>query len=393
MTLQRIQFRRGTAAAWTAANPVLATGEPGFETDTGKFKLGDGTTAWVDLDYASAEADLSSLATVATSGAYADLTGKPTIPATAADIGAVPASEAIVLPPGGTPGQFLVLAANGTDLEWADGLSIPGAPTAALTVTPASAETGDTVTADAGASTAGDNAIATYAFAWGDGNTTSAQAGDTATHAYDDAGDYTVTVTVVDTLGLSDTATDGVTVTAPAADVVHDPFDGVTLDAAWKQAKSSPNIITLDGSGRAVNLGETYADIVRPLPGDGELAVTAGGPVGNDADGTATNLNLHLLTNSAGTQVLLWNASGDGKVMLYAGGATEVATRTTTQPVAGDVLRAVWAGSTVQLVHNSDPVGAAIDVSAHSATMSGWVDRGFFLDHNYTVRDMLWTPA
>lgn len=46
-----IQFRRGTAAAWTSANPVLASGEPGRETDTGKLKIGDGSTAWTSLPY------------------------------------------------------------------------------------------------------------------------------------------------------------------------------------------------------------------------------------------------------------------------------------------------------------------------------------------------------
>ncbi len=48
---QLIQIRRGTAAAWTSANPTLAAGELGFETDTGKFKIGDGSTAWTSLAY------------------------------------------------------------------------------------------------------------------------------------------------------------------------------------------------------------------------------------------------------------------------------------------------------------------------------------------------------
>lgn len=48
----RIQLRRGAAAAWTAANPVLLVGEPGYETDTGLEKRGDGTTAWASLSYA-----------------------------------------------------------------------------------------------------------------------------------------------------------------------------------------------------------------------------------------------------------------------------------------------------------------------------------------------------
>ncbi len=46
-----IQVRRDTAAAWTAANPVLAAGELGFETDTTYYKIGDGTTAWNSLAY------------------------------------------------------------------------------------------------------------------------------------------------------------------------------------------------------------------------------------------------------------------------------------------------------------------------------------------------------
>ena len=49
----RIQLRRGLASEWTVANPTLYTGEPGIETDTGKFKIGDGVTAWNDLRYSA----------------------------------------------------------------------------------------------------------------------------------------------------------------------------------------------------------------------------------------------------------------------------------------------------------------------------------------------------
>lgn len=45
------QQRRDTAANWTGANPTLLTGELGYETDTGKFKIGDGSTAWTSLSY------------------------------------------------------------------------------------------------------------------------------------------------------------------------------------------------------------------------------------------------------------------------------------------------------------------------------------------------------
>jgi hypothetical protein len=46
-----IQERRGPAAEWVSVNPVLAAGEEGYETDTGRGKTGDGATAWNDLVY------------------------------------------------------------------------------------------------------------------------------------------------------------------------------------------------------------------------------------------------------------------------------------------------------------------------------------------------------
>lgn len=47
----KIQIRRDTASAWTAANPALANGEIGYETDTRNIKIGDGTTVWTSLKY------------------------------------------------------------------------------------------------------------------------------------------------------------------------------------------------------------------------------------------------------------------------------------------------------------------------------------------------------
>lgn len=47
----KIQLRRGTAAEWSSANPILADGEEGHETNTGKRKIGNGTQAWNDLSY------------------------------------------------------------------------------------------------------------------------------------------------------------------------------------------------------------------------------------------------------------------------------------------------------------------------------------------------------
>lgn len=49
----RIRLRRGTASEWADANPTLLSGEAGYETDTAKLKIGDGTNAWADLSYSS----------------------------------------------------------------------------------------------------------------------------------------------------------------------------------------------------------------------------------------------------------------------------------------------------------------------------------------------------
>jgi Major tropism determinant N-terminal domain len=51
-----IQHKRGTSSNWTTQDPVLAVGEIGYETNTGKFKIGDGTTAWSGLSYFSTSA-------------------------------------------------------------------------------------------------------------------------------------------------------------------------------------------------------------------------------------------------------------------------------------------------------------------------------------------------
>lgn len=47
----QLQFRRGTAAEWTSNNPQLAAGELGIETNTNLFKIGNGSSYWVDLSY------------------------------------------------------------------------------------------------------------------------------------------------------------------------------------------------------------------------------------------------------------------------------------------------------------------------------------------------------
>jgi len=51
MAYKRILLRRDTASNWTSNNPTLAAGEFGYESNTGKYKIGNGSTAWTSLAY------------------------------------------------------------------------------------------------------------------------------------------------------------------------------------------------------------------------------------------------------------------------------------------------------------------------------------------------------
>lgn len=72
----RMAQRSDTASNWAQENPVLLTGEIGYETDTNKVKIGDGSTAWNTLPYFTSGGG---------SVSWDDITGKPTIPAPAND--------------------------------------------------------------------------------------------------------------------------------------------------------------------------------------------------------------------------------------------------------------------------------------------------------------------
>jgi hypothetical protein len=74
----QIQIRRGTAAAWTSANPTLAAGEFAIETDTDFYKIGDGSTAWTSLGYSSLPSGSALLASPT-------FTGVPAAPTAAAN--------------------------------------------------------------------------------------------------------------------------------------------------------------------------------------------------------------------------------------------------------------------------------------------------------------------
>lgn len=86
----RMQQRRGTAQQWTDADPILAAGEIGFETDTSQFKIGDGVNAWSDLSYFKNLEDLGG-----TLDDYVPLTekGVPNGVATLNSVGRIPLGQ------------------------------------------------------------------------------------------------------------------------------------------------------------------------------------------------------------------------------------------------------------------------------------------------------------
>lgn len=176
-----IKVRRDSAANWASTDPVLAAGEHGFETDTGKFKIGDGTTHYILLDYATDWANVTEKPTSFTPSAHAathatgggdaitigqsqvtdlttDLAAKATNPMTAVGdliIGGTVTSGVAAptrLAIGTTSGH--VLTTNGTTASWsapAGGLPTQGSGTTGemLVSNGTAAEWTNTVTANA----------------------------------------------------------------------------------------------------------------------------------------------------------------------------------------------------------------------------------------------------
>ena len=82
----QIQIRRGTASQWTSANPTLAAGEFGYESDTNKFKIGTGSTAWTSLSYQASGTVTSITAGTGLSGGAITTSGTIAIDSTVATL-------------------------------------------------------------------------------------------------------------------------------------------------------------------------------------------------------------------------------------------------------------------------------------------------------------------
>lgn len=115
-----IKLRAGTSAEWSAADPVLANGEPGFDKTTGGIKIGDGATAWSSLPWPFVlDSDLAGGAITPAAGAL-DLTlvdtalQAETDAAALAAIGALEAAD-VGADPAGTAAGALFAHENAAD--------------------------------------------------------------------------------------------------------------------------------------------------------------------------------------------------------------------------------------------------------------------------------------
>ena len=168
----------------------------------------------------------------------------------------------------------------------------PVAPLVAnLTVSPTNGVTPWTVTADASLSS-GAVPIRTYAWNWGDGNTTPAGPAKTATHTYTTAGTYTVTVTVVDANGVTKTASKTVVSNGPTTGGVDlvvtavsaspsSPVDGdaVTFSVTVKN-NGTVAVPPAPASARTSGSGSTSTARARPPPRSRSPTATPASPPG-----------------------------------------------------------------------------------------------------------------
>ena len=107
ITIQSLmQQRRDTASAWTSENPTLLAGELGYETDTGKWKVGTGSAVWTALAYT----------------AWSQINTYPFVNADIASAAEIAVSKLA----NGTARQLLQTDAGGTGVEFASNIDVPG---------------------------------------------------------------------------------------------------------------------------------------------------------------------------------------------------------------------------------------------------------------------------
>ena len=373
----QIQLRRDTASNWTSNNPTLAEGEFAVETDTDKYKIGDGSTAWTSLGYSSLPANsITTAGGVTITGTMthgADGTGADVRfnSGTAGDYMLWDASEEQLVITG-TSGAVALNVADG-NATFADDVTITGNLTVNGATTTVS--TTNTVVADSlfelnnGASSnandcgiviergsTGDNAI----IAWDESADKFTMGTTTATGA--STGDLTITAgTVVANVegavtGNASTAT----ALATARTIGGVSFDGtaniaVTLAATATALANARTIggVSFDGTAN-INLPGVNASGSQDTSGNATTATTAG---------TVTTAAQTAIT-SVGTLTDLTVASS-GKLVYYTNFRSFTGTNTDTALTdAGEIiLMNNGSANTYNITDNSTiahPIGTSI---------------------------------
>lgn len=142
-----------TAANWASNNPVLASRQLGVETDTGKFKIGDGVTHWTTLGYAGGsapDATTGSKGVVQLTGDLGGTAAAPTVPGLAGKLPSsdpsvtnarTPTAHAASHAPGGVDPLTTADLPVSAVISSTQGLTISGTPTAGQVLTASSATT------------------------------------------------------------------------------------------------------------------------------------------------------------------------------------------------------------------------------------------------------------
>ena len=385
----QIQYRRDLAATWTSVNPVLAEGEPGYETDTGKFKVGNGTNTWSALSYSSGPAG----ATGATGAAGA---GVPT---------------------GGTTGQVLAKnSATNYDTVWATagagtvtsvdmsvptGLSVSGNPVTSsgtLAVTYATGYSIPTTANQTNWSTAygwGNHASAGYLTSINGTQVTTAL-GYTPYDAANPAGYTTNTGTVTSVTGTSPVVSSGGNTPAISMAAANTTTDGYLTSTDWNTFNgkgsgtvTSASIVSANGfagtvatatSTPAITLTTSITGILK-----GNATAISAATSGTDyAPGTSANTSglvystttTGALTTATGAQIstalgstaITGNAANVTGIVLGANGGTGIANTGKTITIAGNLTHA---GAFTQTFTATGNTSVTLPTTGTLATLAG----------------------
>jgi PKD repeat protein len=237
-------------------------------------------------------------------------------------------------------------------------VTVNNPPVAALAVSPVSGTAPLTVTADASGSSPGSNPIYSYTFNFGDGTAVGPYTSDTATHAYQNAGTFGVSVTVTDSSGLTSTASQTVSVSSPY--VVQDTFQRANVSSGWGTASNGMSWSGAAGLTTGGSLSVSSDEGLISNSSQYSTFETLGSTTSVDGNGlvrfsvasTADAAGILLRHQSNGSGDLArYDGQGHLQFMVKSGGSWSVVSSTTFSPSSGSFywLRFELQGSSVYL--------------------------------------------